>query len=241
MGEYKPEGQYSETESAELSLKGSRNLEGYKFYLRIKEKDLANKEILDLGSGPYGRFAEEVEKKISGAKVTSFDYSFEKPAVNKELGERVLFDPLVTENSGETKQLKRVRGLFTKLPFAPGSFDVVVSSAAMPLYLNNSEQIKDAFQEVIRILKEGGRAYIGPVAYGNMAAEGNEAKQQHSYEDSSKLFREILDNFSGKIKFEFLPPSFDELGRPGYPKDHPGVLVVTKTKPLFKWKRGRSH
>lgn len=45
-------------------------------------------------------------------------------------------------------------GLFTKLPFKDESFDTVVSSAAMPLYLNNKEQIREAFKEVIRILKK---------------------------------------------------------------------------------------
>ena len=81
----------------------------------------------------------------------------------------------------------------------------------MPLYLTTPEQITQAFKEVVRVLKKGGRAYIGPVTYTDIIDTDpkkiiQETHMKHPYEESKALFENILEKFKDKIDFEVLPP-----------------------------------
>jgi len=146
----------TETQSAELALASERGLSEYTKELRLPVDALIDKKILDLGSGPTVKFAQEVQKNFPGTKVVSLDYSFEER-------ERSDFSYFPTEETRKgAEKVEKISGLFTALPFKNETFDTVVSSAAMPLYLTSLEQIEKAFEEVIRVLKKGGKAYIGP-------------------------------------------------------------------------------
>lgn len=72
-----------EKEAAELSLAADRNLEEYKYFLRLTDEDLSEKRILDLGSGQAGKFADETEKQYPDTKVISFDFSFNRQENDK--------------------------------------------------------------------------------------------------------------------------------------------------------------
>lgn len=101
-------------------------------------------------------------------------------------------------------------GLFTALPFKDASFDVVISSAAMPLYLNTPDQIRRSFQEVARVLRKGGKAYIGPISYTEVintdpAKTIWETHKRKTLNESRGLFEEILRESEGEIDFMFTP------------------------------------
>lgn len=205
----RPKIEINEKKAAELSPSTDRGLENrafrrfdsYEDCLRLEKEDLIGKEILDIGSGHKARFAQEAEK-LPNTKVVSFDFTFDRPKQN---------DPeKLEEERGASSQ---VRGLFTALPFRDESFDLVVSNAAMPLYLNTPQQIESAFKEVARVLRKGGKAYIGPVTYTDIVDTDStkpvsETFKRHSYEESEKLFTEILEKLEDTISFEFLPEEF---------------------------------
>jgi ubiquinone/menaquinone biosynthesis C-methylase UbiE len=194
----------AEKEAAELSLTTERGLDDYKDKLRLKDEDLSGKKILDLGSGPTSKFAQDVKKRFPETEVVSLDYSFKG-------ARRTYFEPSLTKEASEgVAGLDRAKGLFTALPFADNSFDVIVSSAAMPLYLNNPKQIEQSFKEVVRVLRKGGKAHIGPVAYTDVISKDpkKEIRETHikrEYQESKNLFTKILDKFKEQIEFEFLP------------------------------------
>lgn len=202
-----------ERESADLSLKTNRNLYQYKVLLRLSDRELENQTILDLGSGSKLYFAQQVEESIPGAKVVSLDAD------------------LTREEGGD---LKTEKGLFTKLPFPDQSFSMVVSVGAMPLYLHNREQIREAFLEVVRVLKKGGRGIFEPVTYTDIVntdpkKEVHETHEQHTYEEAKEMIEGILKTMPD-IKFEFLPDIYYEPRHPvpGRSKHEPSVLNIYK-------------
>ena len=220
-----------ESEAAELSLTENRDFEEYKRELRFDEGELSEKEILDLGSGPETKFAKDIKEKFPEAHVVSFDFSFKRDARDQTYG-RFSASPKLEANT------EKVSGLFTKLPFKNESFDMIVSSAAMPLYLNNAQQIKEAFHEVVRVLKKGGKAHIGPVSFTDILNKDDlkpiwETHKKHSFEESKMLFENILKGLEDEIEFEFLPAITKEkfnryFGDTETIQVKPAVLIITK-------------
>jgi ubiquinone/menaquinone biosynthesis C-methylase UbiE len=213
----------SEKEFARLSFKGGRNYSEYKKFLRFNESDIEGKKILDLGSGPESTFAEEVEEKMPNTKVTIF--GFDADRVDRD-------DP---SNEIEDNYPDSVKGLFTKLPFEDASFDVVVSSAAMPLYLTKEEQVREAFREVVRVLKSGGRAFIAPINYTKVIDPDEKEVwyryKKHSFEESKELLSKILKEMSAQIDFDFIPAETRlKMGFEGAEEKivSPAVLVINK-------------
>ncbi len=205
--------QVPEPESAKLSLKTNRSLSEYKSLLRITDEDLRGKTILDLGSGQQQKFAIEVKEKIPGAKVFSLDADLADSQDKKSAG---------------------VVGLFSKLPFADQSFDIIVSVAAMPLYLHNQLEIEEAFREVVRVLRKGGKAILEPVAYTELMSRDKskgiaETHRQYSYAETKKILEQVLKNIQG-ISFEFLPEVYHEPRHPipGRSRREPPVLIINK-------------
>jgi len=231
----------NEKESAEGSLKTERGLLYYKNFLQLSDSDLERKEILDLGSGPTHKFANEAEKNYKDTRVISFDYSFDKSTL-EDSGDIFGFPrselKRVLSPDGNTNK-SRVEGIFTELPFKDESFDLVVSSAAMPLYLTKPDQISMAFKEVIRVLRENGKAHLGPITYSDIVDDDfnkniDETHRKHTTEESEQLFREILSKFKKEIRFNILPP-IEKNSLSSYSRTiSPSVLVITKKKPFYR-------
>lgn len=207
-----------ETESAELSLKSDRGLANYEHYLRLETNDLAGKKILDLGSGPASGFATELEQQVPGARVISLDYQFETPVDN---------DP--------QPPIEKIRGLFTKLPIADQSMDMIVSVGSMPLYLHNQAELEQAFKEVVRVLRKGGSARLGPVTYTDVVSRDPEADiwdrfRKHSFSDTKAIIEPILKSMKREITYEFLPEIEHEFRNPipGRPRHQPSMLSIAK-------------
>ncbi|KKP88195.1 MAG: hypothetical protein UR93_C0020G0008, partial [Berkelbacteria bacterium GW2011_GWA2_35_9] len=168
-----------------------------------------------LGSGPNSQFGKEVEEKIPGAKVVSLDVGF-----NQE-------NKLTIEN--------KLISLFTKLPFKDQSFDIIVSSAAMPLYLHNQDQLTDSFQQIVRVLRKGGSAYFAPLTYTDIISLDKtksvyDTHKQHNYFESKKIIEKILQTIEG-ISYQFIPDEYindpQDLA-PGEQWHKPSVLVINK-------------
>lgn len=186
-----------------MSLKTDFSLADYLLKFRLKKEDLQGKNILDLGSGPLARVAQEVKSlNIKGAKVISLDSSFKAPPRDSAN------DALDFFRDTEQRTVDRVEGIFTKLPFNDESFDMIFSRGAMPLYLHDPEQIKEAFDEVIRVLKKGGTAYVSPIEHTKII-ENNPAKTMTETHEkmgpfiTKRLIEKALHDRNG-IEYEFV-------------------------------------
>jgi len=234
----------SEKESAEGSLKTESGVSCYKRFLQLSDADLEGKEILDLGSGPINKFANEVERNYKNTKVVSFDYSFDSSKLEER--DDVFHSPRTELRRDvppdEEINKKRIEGIFTALPFKDESFDLVVSSAAMPLYLTKPDQIFKAFKEVVRVLKENGKAHLGPITYTDIIDDDfnkniNETHRKHTIEESEQLFRKILNEFKKEIQFDILLPIEKNPLSEHSKIISPSVLVITKNKKKSFYKK----
>jgi len=101
--------------------------------------------VLDVGAG-FGRHAFEVARR--GGRVVALDY-----AADEVVQTRATIDAMVADGEIEIDQFLGVlRGDATRLPFADGSFDVVITSEVL-------EHIQDdvaAINEMVRVLRPGG-------------------------------------------------------------------------------------
>ena len=134
--------------SIEAGGEEGRNLEEYIEELGFSLDDLANKDVLDLGSGPTARLSKELRKKVANARVISLspDYSIGK---HRQVAIAAGADNLVA-------------GLGQRLPFPNESFDVVLSFHVLG-YIRDAQDYKKILLEAARVLKKGGQARIGPI------------------------------------------------------------------------------
>lgn len=128
------------------------------------DNDLIGKAILDVGSSRKGFFAREVERRFPNARAFNLDYELREPLTSQERGKTIFqigrfafkrLEPFDTRS-------RNIAGLFTQLPFQDGSFDLVISMYAVSFWLQTRQLENEAYQEIIRVLRPGGKAYIAP-------------------------------------------------------------------------------
>lgn len=151
----------------------SRGLSDYMHILQIHAPDIAG-TILDLGSGPKMQFAHEAHKLFPEAKIVSFDQSF--------IDIPTMMQPTLPAN------LFAIGGYFGDLPFTDNSMDLVVSCHAMPLYLEGEEAVWIALNQVLRVLKPGGRAHLAPVAFHKRVDAGLAERSEHELQKAEQCY-----------------------------------------------------
>jgi len=112
----------------------------------IKETGVVSGICIDLGAGP-GNLGLELAKLASGFKVILLDMSEEM----LKIAEKNCSDMLLTDRVSSWK------GNVEQLPFQEDTVDLVVSRGSIFFW---EDQVK-ALNEVYRILKPGGYAYLG--------------------------------------------------------------------------------
>ena len=163
----------SESDVAFYAAHTHRGLVEYETFLDFKRNDVINKKVLDLGSGPHGRFARELEVQYGEqVDVTSFDFIHS------------------ATRAGSERSQKSVAGLFSQLPFKDNSFDMVTSLFGFPFYSKTSELSEKILRELIRITKPKGTIILWPVleAFLSMAKDIVQDKATVSWEDTSDTF-----------------------------------------------------
>ena len=141
-------------------------------------KEVLGETVLDLGAGYSTDFSRYAAKK--GIKVHSLSESFSDERYRKLLKEHV--------GKKSKKKFPFVAGLAQELPFKSNSFDSVLSLWAIPAYLETSkEEYEAAFKEIVRVLRPGRRAYLGPVK----AKEGIEIIEKLKKEFKKEKFADI--------------------------------------------------
>jgi len=135
---------------SDKSLWSDRDFNTYLSLLGITEQDLRGL-VLDLGSGISELFSREAQKK--GINVIS---------VNPKLSEKIYRSTSAPIEKDTSYERRVVAALAQALPFKNNCFDCVVSVYAVPFYVDSTD-LPIVFQEILRILKPGGRAFLSPI------------------------------------------------------------------------------
>ncbi|OGK31336.1 hypothetical protein A3F29_02805 [Candidatus Roizmanbacteria bacterium RIFCSPHIGHO2_12_FULL_33_9] len=133
-----------------MSINNEYGFDEYLKDLGISEADLRGL-VLDIGSGKTERFSKTAAKR--GISVVS---------VNPRLVDEVQRERVKSSLDGIDWQRRSVAALAQNLPFRDESFDTIVSHFAVPLWIMEEKDIATALREAVRVLKPGGKAYLGP-------------------------------------------------------------------------------
>ncbi|OGF25096.1 hypothetical protein A2303_05740 [Candidatus Falkowbacteria bacterium RIFOXYB2_FULL_47_14] len=146
--------------------------------------------VLNIGSGLYQKFEEELRGKRGDLKIVSIDptlgmdfkdlasgdWYIEKLgnsiAQYKERGQPKMKwgKDMTVKNPDEfqSKRLKKIKesgsnsvaALAPQLPFGPGSFDIIIDCVASMRYLNDEKSREENLSSICDLLRPGGSAYI---------------------------------------------------------------------------------
>lgn len=129
--------------------RGSRGIEEYSQQLGFNPKELEGKSVLNLGAGRDFKFEKELQDSGISADVISMSPDWATDIHRKQ----------AVENMGPNE--KAVAGIGQALPFADGSFDIIVASHVI-YYLKDPQTVSTFIKEIARVLRPGGKAFIGP-------------------------------------------------------------------------------
>ena len=127
---------------------GGRGLNLYEAILGFNRTQLMGKEVLDLGAGPEVKLAKQLAESGVNANVTEFSpdfFSLEHAAKARK----------------SFPEARMITGLGEDLPFATGSFDVILVLHVLD-HLSTSENFLRLIREISRTLRGNGQAHIGP-------------------------------------------------------------------------------
>lgn len=153
--------------------------------LKLKEDDLRNKQILEIGSG-QAYVAEEAKQK--GINIISFD-----PVYGTKKGRRIFQEYSEKQHKYvPIKDPNAVGGVAENLPFADETFDYVLAYSSVPKFSISIERAEDAMDEMVRVLKPGGEIRIFPFFIDpNFASE---VRHGRGLEAQSLLFKRFDEN-----------------------------------------------
>jgi|SRR3990167_2040311 len=139
-------------DAMKLSIHSDYGFNAYLQSFRISEDDLSG-TVLDIGSGKFELFSKGAAAR--GIKVISLN-----PRLVDEMQREWVKRPV----EGIEWQERSVAALAQNLPFQDESFDTIVSHYSIPMWILEEEGVITALREIVRVLKPGGKAYLGPPA-----------------------------------------------------------------------------
>ncbi len=154
-----------------------RGLGSYEDIFGPLYKEVKDKVVLDLGSGPTQRFARELEAWYEPKMVVNID-----PFAEEEHARHV------------------IKARAEKLPFPDESIDLIYSNNSIPQYLRTRESIIHSLREVIRVLKPDGKANLFPLAYIPIPSQEGEESYPAQYDDDPAFFDEIIKTLLDEYK-----------------------------------------
>lgn len=147
-------------ETIKQGPEGGRTLSRYEEVLDFKKEDLENKAVLDLGAGPGGKFAKELENAGIHAHVVSLSPDYIQRE-HRQPFQATLPEKLRSFLTQDQKQEKSaVAAVAERLPFQDESFDKTLALFSVSVW--SERNYKLWLPEIIRTLKSGGEAKIGP-------------------------------------------------------------------------------
>lgn len=147
---------------AEGTCLSDNGLFAYEQYLNFPTEKYFGGKVLDIGAGYGERF--NIEAASEGVEVISLN-----PELKRE-GAREMREEIMESKHADLAE--SIAGLAQELPFKNGTFDGVTSLCGVPRYLERSlAEYRQAFSEIMRVLKPGGQAYIYPIDHEKVEGE----------------------------------------------------------------------
>ena len=209
------EGYTAETKRLVEMYQSARGVKNYAELLGFENKSDLLKHlppdalILDLGSGK-GTLAKELYILRPDITTVSLNPAFsDKDFVEKQRrfslkprswGMRI-FDRKNIDKSQKANSRLSVSAINPKLPFRDGSFDVVLDSMSSVYYGLSHNQAHLMVNEIIRVLKPGGFAAVGPVL-GKKEADELQAHLKSIKGVTFKLGKPVILGFSWGFAFQ---------------------------------------
>ena len=199
----------------------SRGKENYFKNLDISPEFLHGKKILDIGSG-MNVFAEEV--KDYDLDLVSMDpfYALSQEQQKGHIKENTKF-----ENKGYSQL---VAGKGEALPFADGTFDVILALMSLPYWSNNFDSVKNFFYEITRVLKSKGEARISPSSIGGCPIDVIlDGKLDHLDDGTSgEYLKRSLENLFDELRGKGCTIDFKTLNGNEHSKSYSKLLIISK-------------
>jgi len=170
---------------------GGRTLEQYQNALGFSESDLNDKVILDLGAGSEVKIATELRERDCGAKVfeLSPDFMFQKYRNTA----------IISAARKYQTKLMGVAGLLNDLPFVDETFDTILVFHVAE-HIHNKEIWQEGIMDICRVLKHGGKAFIGPTS------------PKMRYNETTKSWEFYDPHYEALVKDEQVAKFLDEQG-----------------------------
>lgn len=155
---------------------------GYIEHLELSPEDLS-KKILDVGSNT-GEFAKWAKEHSVSSGIVSLD----PQAIVK-------------------KSPQGVRGVAEAIPFADGSFELVLAHASIPNLYSEEEpeaveiKVRESLNEMLRVVQSGGEVRIGPVwrKFADYPVQGLQLRANAASTSIQRL-REAVDVVLGELR-----------------------------------------
>jgi SAM-dependent methyltransferase len=150
-----PDAPYLDTVLSDVqTVPTRRSFDEYIELLNINESDLGT-TVLDLGSGMDEKFSKEASER-----------NIHVVSLNPKLLRSMNINEAKAPYNNIEWQKKSVAALARNLPFKDCTFDSVVAVESIPQYLEDTyESYYDAFREICRVLKPGGKAFFNVAVY----------------------------------------------------------------------------
>jgi len=180
----------------ENSMITDRSLEEYCRYFNFTPEELKGKKILDIGSGKKETFSKEAAKY--GAEVVSIS-----PELRRWYKRKRLKGWLISDSEW---QRRSIAARAQKLPFKDNYFDIITAVYSIPHYSPSHQDTYVSIQEMLRVLKKGGKVYIAPI---NDGKDINETIKRTFGEKTTQWLKENETEFQVNIGKDYVP---DEVG-----------------------------
>jgi Methyltransferase domain len=160
-------------DTTRFSPENGRGVETYLKLAGLTEKDLVGKTVLDIGSGPIERFADELQAAVPSVRVFSINPDY---ARDDELRTNI-------QKIHKKQNKGSVAAIGQDLPFANGFADYIFAIVSTSHYSNPQyypQSAKKWSSEDLRVLKSGGQ-----ITY------FNNTKRGQTYEDLLRDVKEL--------------------------------------------------
>jgi ubiquinone/menaquinone biosynthesis C-methylase UbiE len=155
-------------DKAQFAVYGEIYKRDFDFYLRaldLREEDLIENKILDIGAGA-ALFAKEAKKRNINVTVLDPMYGLEDGIeILRTTGKKEYRDPASSINEQRKRKdwiPKALGAIGKEMPFKDASFDTEICMLSSFFYAEDNQEFKDDLNEALRVLKPDGKLLIYP-------------------------------------------------------------------------------
>lgn len=169
-----------------------RGLDRYREFVRFVPETLSqNAMVVNVGGGENQTFEKELTSIRPDVKIFTIDPSIYSQTAVHEVDQDALRSLTEDESYLRVKSLpnkdRTLVAFGQKMPFKSDSVDVILDVHAASQWAANLESYKEFLKESMRVLKVGGKLYIGNVYFGDPLL-GDEASEVETIKQARDVF-----------------------------------------------------